>query len=87
MLALTEWEADRCSCGCGQAMSECLVDSTIPLDQRPTWQAAYMECAAGQVLEAAIATQADTDAKRAEQTGKPVPTAHRLWVVQKGGEA
>lgn len=84
MLALVEWETDRCPCGCGQAMSECLTDSTR--ENNPVWQAAYLTCDAGRVLRAAMAAQHDTDQAEAERTGKPVSTHHRIWQISKREE-
>ena len=83
LVALADWVADRCPCGCGQAMSECLIDAAVPADQRPQWAVGFFECGAGLALAEAQATQAKRDEATEKRTGKPVTTSHRLWQVAK----
>lgn len=78
---LAEWEADRCPCGCGQALSECLIDATVPPEDRPRWGAGFVECGAGLHLAQAQAKQAEADEKAAKHTKRPVVTTHRIWQV------
>lgn len=79
--ALAAWEADRCPCGCGQAMSECLIDTDVPPEDRPQWGAGFLECGAGLYLAQAQAARATADEAEEKRTGKPVITSHRIWQV------
>lgn len=62
-------------------MSECLIDTTVPAEDRPAWAAGYLECGAGLHLAQAQAKQAADDEATEKRTGRKVPTAHRIWQV------
>lgn len=81
LLALNAWEADLCPCGCGQRMSESLIDANVPAADRPQWSAGYFECGAGLALAQAQAEQAKTDETIEKTTKRRVPTSQRLWQV------
>ena len=86
LLALADWEADRCPCGCGQQMTDCLIDAAVPPEQRPRWQAGFFECGAGLALAEAQAKQAKQDEAAEKARGRPVITSHRLWQVARADQ-
>lgn len=82
MLALAAWEANRCPCGCGQSLTECLIDTDVPETERPQWEGGYYECSAGLHLAKMQAKQREQDETQAKSTGNPVHTSHRIWAIK-----
>ena len=79
MHAYQAWVDDRCPCGCGQQMSDCLHDADA--EDQTAYAAAYYTCNANAAMHAAHETQRETDEKAEKSNGKPVYTSNRLWTV------
>lgn len=67
---------------CGHPMSESLWDASVPADERPQWQAGFVECRACEVLEITMGEQARRDQAAEKTLTGPLPTHHRHWHVE-----
>lgn len=93
--ALSEYEATLCP-GCHQPLDECLLDESVPVSERPVYEAGHRTCLGCQALGLVQHHQDRADEERAQREAKtakkpldewlndhPIIRQARQWMVRR----